>query len=47
MIKIGVFSKMFNVPINKVRFYEEKGLITPVYIDRYTGYRYFDDENIR
>lgn len=47
MIKIGDFSKMFNVSINKVRFYEEKGLITPVYIDRYTGYRYFGDENIR
>lgn len=47
MIKIGDFSKMFNVSINKVRFYEEKGLITPAYIDRYTGYRYFDDDNIR
>lgn len=47
MIKIGDFSKMFNVSINKVRFYEEKGLITPAYIDRYTGYRYFNDENIR
>ena len=47
MIKIGDFSKMFNVSINKVRFYEEKGLITPAYIDRYTGYRYFNDDNIR
>lgn len=47
MIKIGDFSKMFNVSINKVRFYEEKGLIIPAYVDRYTGYRYFNDRNIR
>lgn len=47
MIKIGDFSKMFNVSINKVRFYEEKGLITPAYIDRYTGYRYFNEDNVK
>ena len=46
MIKIGDFSKMFNVSINTIRFYEEKGLLVPTYIDRYSGYRYFDDENV-
>ena len=46
MIKIGDFAKLFNVSINTVRFYEEKGLLTPAYIDIYNGYRYFDENNI-
>lgn len=46
MIKIGDFAKLFNVSIKTIRFYEEKGLINPTYIDIYTGYRYYDDKNI-
>lgn len=47
MIKIGDFAKMFDVSIKTIRFYEEKGLITPSYVDLYTGYRYYDDKNIK
>lgn len=47
MIKIGDFAKIFDVSIKTVRFYEEKGLITPAYIDIYTGYRYYNDDNIK
>ena len=43
MIKIGDFAKIFNVSIKTIRFYEEKGLIVPSFIDVYSGYRYFDD----
>lgn len=46
MIKIGDFAKIFDVSINTVRFYEEKGLLAPAYIDIYNGYRYFDENNI-
>ncbi len=47
MIKIGDFAKMFNISIKTVRYYESLGLIVPKYVDIYTGYRYFDDENVK
>ena len=46
MIKIGDFAKIFDVSIKTIRFYEEKGLLNPAYIDIYTGYRYYDENNI-
>ena len=46
MIKIGDFANMFGVSIKTVRFYEEKKLLKPAYIDIYTGYRYYDEKNI-
>ena len=46
MIKIGDFAKMFDVSIKTVRFYEEKKLLQPAYVDVYTGYRYYDENNI-
>lgn len=47
MIRIGEFASIFDVSIKTVRLYEEKGLLKPAYIDNYTGYRYFDDNNIK
>ena len=47
MLKIGEFAKIFNVTIKTIRFYEEKELLKPCYIDKYSGYRYYDDENIK
>ena len=46
MIKIGDFAKIFNVSIKTIRFYEEKGILIPAFIDIYTGYRYYDEKNI-
>ena len=46
MIKIGDFANMFGVSIKTIRFYEEKKLLKPAYVDIYTGYRYFDEKNI-
>ena len=46
MIKIGDFAKLFDVSIKTIRFYEEKGLLVPNYIDVYSGYRYYDEDNI-
>lgn len=45
MLKIGDFAKAFNVTIKTVRFYEEKELLKPAYIDKYSGYRYYNDLN--
>ena len=46
MIKIGEFAKIFDVTIKTVRHYEKVGLLVPAYIDIYTGYRYFNEENV-
>ncbi len=46
MLKIGELSKLTNVPIKTIRFYEEEGLISPVEVDRWTSYRYYDDASI-
>lgn len=47
MIKIGNFAKMFNISIKTIRYYESIGLIVPCFVDNYSGYRYFDEENIK
>lgn len=46
MIKIGDFAKLFDVSVKTVRFYEEKGLLIPDYVDIYSGYRYYNEKNI-
>ena len=46
MLKIGEFANLFNISIKTVRFYEEKELFKPFYIDKYSGYRYYDENNI-
>ena len=46
LYRIGEVSKICEIPIKTLRFYEEEGLIKPVQVDMFTGYRYYDDENI-
>lgn len=41
MIKIGVFSKLSQVSIKTLRYYDEMGLFKPLDVDRFTGYRYY------
>jgi DNA-binding transcriptional MerR regulator len=41
MIKIGEFSKLVQVPIATLRYYDQVGLLKPVEVDRFTGYRYY------
>lgn len=45
-LRIGDFSNVVGISVKTIRFYEEKGLIQPAYIDKYTGYRYYDEKNI-
>lgn len=47
MLKIGDFAKKFGISIKTVRYYESVGLIVPGYIDLYTGYRYFNENNVQ
>lgn len=41
MLKIGDFSKLSQVSVKALRFYDEIGLLKPTYVDRITGYRYY------
>ena len=40
LFRIGEISKMLNVPVETIRFFEQKGLIMPVK-NEMTGYRYY------
>lgn len=46
MIKIGDFAKLSQVTVRTLRYYEEVGLLKPVQVDRYTGYRYYQIEQL-
>jgi effector-binding domain-containing protein len=41
MIKIGTFSRISQVPVKTLRYYDEIGLLKPVEVERFTGYRYY------
>src|ERR1043165_4161079 len=41
MFKIGEFSKMVQVPVPTLRYYDQMGLLKPVKVDSFTGYRYY------
>ena len=46
MYKIGEFSKIVDIPVRTLRYYDEYGLLCPKKIDNFTGYRYYSEENI-
>ena len=41
MFKIGDFSKLSQVSVNALRFYDEIRLLKPTYVGSLTGYRYY------
>lgn len=41
MFKIGEFSKLVQVPVPTLRYYDQLGLLKPVEVDKFTGYRYY------
>lgn len=46
MFKIGDFSKLTQVPVSALRYYDELGLLKPTQIDRFTGYRYYSFDQL-
>lgn len=46
MFKIGEFSKLTQVTIRMLRYYDETGLLNPMETDPYTGYRMYSIEQI-
>ncbi len=46
MFKIGEFSKLTQVSIRMLRYYDETGLLKPAKIDKFTNYRLYSTEQI-
>jgi effector-binding domain-containing protein len=46
MYKIGEFSKLSFVTVQALRLYDEIGLLKPVKIDQFTGYRYYSADQL-
>jgi len=42
MIRIGDFSKLSRVSVKTLRYYDEMGLLKPVEVDPFTGYRFYE-----
>jgi DNA-binding transcriptional MerR regulator/effector-binding domain-containing protein len=40
-LKVGEFSRLCQVPVKTLRYYDEIGLFTPSDTDRFTNYRYY------
>lgn len=45
-MKIGEFAKICNTRISVLRHYDKLNLLKPVYIDEFTGYRYYSKQQI-
>lgn len=46
-MRIGDLAKICNVTIKTIRFYETKNLLMPSEVDRWTGYRYYDESSVQ
>lgn len=46
MFKIGDFSKISRVPVKTLRYYDELGLLKPLSVDAFTGYRYYATQQL-
>ena len=46
MFKIGDFSRLSRVSVKALRYYDEIGLLKPVRVDQFTGYRYYSADQL-
>lgn len=46
LISIGNFSKICSVSVKTLRYYDKIGLLKPAEVDKATGYRYYDEEQL-
>ena len=40
------FSTICGISIQTIRYYESEGLISPIEVDRWTNYRYYDESSV-
>jgi DNA-binding transcriptional MerR regulator/predicted transcriptional regulator YdeE len=46
MFKIGEFSKMAQAPVPTLRYYDQIGLLKPISVDDFSGYRYYSASQV-
>jgi effector-binding domain-containing protein len=46
VLKIGDFSRLSRTSVKALRYYDEIGLLKPVEVDRFTGYRYYSADQL-
>ena len=46
MYRIGEFSVISKTTVKALRYYEKEGLLAPRNVDKFTGYRYYDAEQL-
>lgn len=46
MYRIGEFSELSKTTIKTLRYYEKEGLLLPSYVDRQTGYRFYETKQL-
>lgn len=46
MLKIGEFSKLSMITVKALRFYEKEGLLIPARIDSWSGYRFYETNQL-
>jgi len=46
MFKIGEFSRLSQVPVKTLRYYDEIGLLRPAEVDDFTGYRHYSADQM-
>jgi len=46
MFKIGDFSKLSQVPVKTLRYYDKIGLLKPATVHRFTSYRYYSADQL-
>ena len=46
MLKICEFSKLCQMTVKALRFYEKEGLLIPASVDEWTGYRFYTTEQL-
>lgn len=47
MYRIGEFSKINQVTVKTLRYYEKEGLLLPEFIDKDTNYRYYSSSQLK
>ena len=47
MYKIGEFSKITNLTVKTLRYYDEENILTPSYRNEENGYRFYDEEDFQ
>ncbi len=47
MYKIGEFAKAGQVTVKALRYYARLGLLRPGWVDRFSGYRYYTDDQLQ